>query len=148
MSIFVKITTLLSGLLLVRFVLSKFFAWPVSVQAFIEMAKPIGIDPTFFRLFTGVIIFIACLGLLINFYLLIRNRVKTQSKELIYTVFFYLYAIGAMTGALSAEYLLRDEPKMLLVIIALFILITSIINLFYLKKYDILGSFKSLSSSK
>lgn len=148
MSIFVKITTLLSGLLLVRFVLSKFFAWPVSVQAFIEMAKPIGIDPTFFRLFTGVIIFIACLGLLINFYLLIRNKVKTQSKELIYTVFFYLYAMGAMTGALLAEYLLRDEPKMLLVIIALFILVTSIINLFYLKKYDILGSLKSLSSSK
>lgn len=148
MSVFVKITTLLSGLLLVRFVLSKFFAWPVSVQAFIEMAKPIGVDPTFLRLSTGVIILIACLGLLINFYLLMRGKVKTQSKELIYTVFFYSYSIGTMTGALLAEYLLRDEPKMLLVIIALFILITSIINLLYLRKYDIFDSLKSLSSTK
>ena len=143
MSIFTKITTLLSGLLLIRFVLSKFFAWPVSVQAFIEMAKPIGIDPTFFRLFTGVIIMIACLGFLISFYLLIRNKVKTQSKELIYTAFFYIYGIGAMTGALLAEFVLRDEPKLPLVIIALFIVITSIINLLYLRKYDILGSLKS-----
>ncbi|WP_122893177.1 spermidine synthase family protein [Arcobacter peruensis] len=148
MSIFTKITTLLSGLLLIRFVLSKFFAWPVSVQAFIEMAKPIGIDPTFFRLFTGVIIMIACLGFLISFYLLIRNKVRTQSKELIYTVFFYLYGIGAMIGALLAEFILRDEPKLPLVIIALFIVITSIINLLYLRKYDILSSLKSLSEKK
>ncbi len=148
MNIFVKITTLLSGLLLIRFVLSKFFAWPVSVQAFIEMAKPLGIDPTFFRLFTGVIILIACLGFLISFYLLLRRKVKNQSKELIYTVFFYLYGIGAMSGALLAEFILRDEPKILLVIIALFIVITSIINLIYLRKYDILGSLKSLSCSK
>lgn len=148
MNIFVKITTLLSGLLLIRFVLSKFFAWPVSVQAFIEMAKPLGIDPTFFRLFTGVIILIACLGFLISFYLLLRRKVKNQSKELIYTVFFYLYGIGAMSGALLAEFILRDEPKMLLVIIALFIVITSIINLIYLRKYDILASLKSLSCSK
>jgi len=148
MSIFTKITTLLSGLLLIRFVLSKFFAWPVSVQAFIEMAKPIGIDPTFFRLFTGVIIMIACLGFLISFYLLIRNKVRTQSKELIYTAFFYLYGIGAMIGALLAEFILRDEPKLPLVIIALFIVITSIINLLYLRKYDILSSLKSLSEKK
>lgn len=148
MNIFVKITTLLSGLLLIRFVLSKFFAWPVSVQAFIEMAKPLGIDPTFFRLFTGVIILIACLGFLISFYLLLRRKVKNQSKELIYAVFFYLYGIGAMSGALLAEFILRDEPKMLLVIIALFIVITSIINLIYLRKYDILASLKSLSCSK
>ncbi|APW65376.1 hypothetical protein LPB137_05705 [Poseidonibacter parvus] len=148
MSIFTKITTLLSGLLLIRFVLSKFFAWPVSVQAFIEMAKPIGIDPTFFRLFTGVIIMIACLGFLISFYLLIRNKVRTQSKELIYIVFFYLYGIGAMIGALLAEFILRDEPKLPLVIIALFIVITSIINLLYLRKYDILSSLKSLSEKK
>jgi len=147
MNIFMKITTLLSGLLLVRFVISKFFAWPISVQAFIEMAKPIGIDPTFFRLFTGVIILIACVGFLISFYLLIRNRVKAQSKELIYTAFFYLYGIGAMIGALVAEFLLRDEPKLPLVIIALFIVITSMINLLYLKRYDILGSLKSLSNS-
>jgi hypothetical protein len=148
MSIFVKTTTLLSALLLIRFVISKFLAWPISVQAFIEMAKPIGIDPTFFRLFTGVIIGIACLGFLISFYLLIRGKVKTASKELIYTVFFYSYGIGAMTGALLAEFFLRDEPKMPLVIIALFIVITSIINLLYLRKYDILGSLKSLSSKQ
>jgi len=148
MNIFTRIITLLSGLLLVRFVLSKFFAWPVSVQAFIEMAKPLAIDPTFFRLFTGVIICIACLGYFISFYLMIRNKIKQNSKELIYTIFFNLYGIGAMTGALAAEFFLREQPKFPLVIIAIFIMSASIINLIYLRKFEMIESSKKILFSK
>ena len=51
MNTFLKATQFVNGCLLVRFSLSKLMAWPISVKAFIEMAKPIGIDPTFFRIF-------------------------------------------------------------------------------------------------
>jgi len=142
-----KITAFLNGLLLVRFVLSKFMAWPVSVQAFIEMAQPIGLDPTMFRLGTGVIILSTCLGHFANFYLLITGKVKENTKALVYSVFFNCYGIGVMIGALCAEFLLRDHAKTPLVVIALFMLITSAINVLYLRKFDICGSLKLFSSS-
>jgi len=148
MKLFMNVTLFLNGLLLIRFVVSKFMAWPVSVQAFIEMAQPIGLDPTMFRLTTGVIILITCLGYFFNFYLSIAGKVKENTKALIYSVFFNCYGIGVMIGALSAEFLLRDHAKVPLVIIALFILITSIINILYLRKFDISKSLKLFSSAK
>jgi hypothetical protein len=134
MNKFMKITNLLSGILLIRFSLSKLFAWPISVKAFIEMAKPIGIDPTFFRLFTGVVITTICLGYFYSFYLLFRNKVQPNTKEVTYSMFFNFIGAGVMIGALTAEFLLRVEPKWPLVFIALFIVITSVINFSNLKK--------------
>jgi hypothetical protein len=131
-----KITSFLSGLLLIKFSLSKLFAWPISVKAFIEMAKPIGVDPTFFRLFTGIIITIICLGYFYSFYLLFRNKVQPNTKEVIYSMLFNLLGAGVMIGALIAEFLLRVEPKWPLVIIALFIVISSVLNLLSLKNID------------
>ena len=52
--IYIAISSLLSGLILSRFAISKLTGWEISVKAFIEMAKPLGIDPTFFRIFTGI----------------------------------------------------------------------------------------------
>jgi hypothetical protein len=98
------------------------------------MAKPIGIDPTFFRLFTGVVITIICLGYFYSFYLLVRNKVQSNTKEIIYSMFFNFIGTGVMIGALTAEFLLRVEPKWPLVFIALFIVITSVINFSNLKK--------------
>ena len=147
MNLFMKVTAFLNGLLFVRFVVSKFMAWPVSVEAFIEMAQPIGVDPTVFRLTTGVIILSACLAYFTIFYLLMTGKVKENTKTLIYSVFFNCYGIGVMIGALSAEFLLRDHAKVPLVIIALFILITSAINVLYLRKFDISKSLKLFSTS-
>lgn len=134
MNNFMKITNFLSGLLLIRFALSKLFAWPISVKAFIEMAKPIGVDPTFFRLFTGVIITTTCLGYFYSFYLLALNKIQARTKEINHSMLFNLIGTGVMVGALGAEFFLRNEPKWPLVYIALFIVITSIINFFNLIK--------------
>ena len=142
MSKFIIITNFLSGLLLIRFSLSKLFAWPISVKAFIEMAKPIGIDPTFFRLFTGVIITSICLGYFYSFYLLIRKKVQANTKGVIYSATANLIGTGVMVGALIAEFFLRVEPKWPLVIIALFIIVTSVINIITLKKIDNFESVK------
>lgn len=147
MSKFILITNFLSGLLLIRFSLSKLFAWPISVKAFIEMAKPIGIDPTFFRLFTGVIITSICLGYFYSFYLVLRDKVQASTKELIYSAAANLLGISVMVGALIAEFFLRVEPKWPLVIIALFIIITSLISLLKLKSIDNFNSLKLFKKS-
>jgi hypothetical protein len=148
MNKFMKITNLLSGLLLIRFSLSKLFAWPISVNAFIEMAKPIGIDPTFFRLFTGVIITTICLGYFYSFFILIRNKVKANTKEVIYATFFNLLGAGVMVGALISEFALRVEPKWPLVFIATFIVVSSVINFFTLKKIDNFNSLTLFTKSR
>ncbi len=120
------ITTFLNGAVLVRFSLSKLFAWPISVKAFVEMAKPLGIDPTFFRLSTGVLITTICLGYFLSFYLLITKKYKENIK----TIFgANLLGTGVMIGALISEYGLRVTPKMPLVFIATFIVITSVFQM-------------------
>lgn len=132
MKYFLRITQLFSGLLLIRFSISKLFAWPISVNAFIEMAKPIGIDPTFFRLFTGVIISTVCLSYLIGFYFLLKKKLATT--QLKFVLFSNILGTGVMLGALLSEFFLRVEPKWILVYIASFIVISSIVNALYLSK--------------
>ncbi|WP_372655911.1 hypothetical protein [Halobacteriovorax sp.] len=123
------ITNFINGLLLVRFSLSKLFAWPISVKAFIEMAKPLGIDPTFFRLFTGVIITSICLGYFANFYLIISKKAQVAIKGIPFIQLSNIVGIGVMIGALISEFALREVPKWPLVIIASVIILFSILNL-------------------
>lgn len=123
------ITNFLNGLLLVRFSLSKLFAWPISVKAFVEMAKPLGIDPTFFRLFTGVIITTICLGYFTNFYLIVSKKVQLTIKGIPFIQLSNLIGIGVMVGALISEFALREVPKWPLVIIAIVIILFSILNI-------------------
>lgn len=97
------------------------------VEQFIEMAKPIGIDPTFFRMFTGVILLIiAVLYILNSLGLFLKNK---KPNPLVYVL-----GIGVMLGALLSEFLLRTEPKWVLVILALFITSISTVNFLLLKK--------------
>lgn len=129
MKTLVVITNLISGLLLVRFSISKLFAWPISVTAFVEMAKPLGIDPTFFRLSTGVLITAICLGYLTNFILLVTKKEKLSLKGYPFIMLSNLLGIGVMIGALISEFALRVEPKWPLVIIASVIILFSIFNI-------------------
>ncbi len=128
------VTNFINGLLLVRFSLSKLFAWPISVKAFVEMAKPLGIDPTFFRLFTGVIITSICLGYFTNFYLMISKKVQASIKGVPFIILSNIVGIGVMVGALISEFALREVPKWPLVIIAAVIILFSILNLTQFKK--------------
>ncbi|MEC7276273.1 MAG: hypothetical protein VXV96_08125 [Bdellovibrionota bacterium] len=134
MNLFTKITLFINGALLVRFSLSKLFAWPISVQAFIEMAQPLSLDPTFFRISTGVIISITCLSYFISFFFGITKRELRSLKSMLYTLFSNALGIIVMSGALLAEFFLRVQPKWPLVVIAIFIATTSLINLILLKK--------------
>lgn len=99
------------------------------------MAKPLVIDPTFFRISKGILISMVVLGYLVTalFSLINKNNLLyipfTQWAK-----FTNLLGVLTMIGVLVAEYSLRDEPKMMLVYIALGIVSVSAINLFIIKK--------------
>jgi len=128
----------ISGLLLVRFTISKFAAWPVSVAAFVDMAKPLGIDPTFFRIGTGFVIGYAAISFFANSLILILNKEGNKRIKLLYT-FNSLYASGAMVGALISEFFLRSNPKWPLVYIATGIVVIAMANL--LSRYSKISEF-------
>lgn len=124
--IFIASTSLLIGLVFIRFSLSKLASNPMVVEQFIEMAKPIGVDPTFFRMSTGVLLLIiAVLYILSALGVIFKSR---KPNPLV-----YLLGIGIMLGALLSEFLLRTEPKWMLVVIALFITTFSTINFLMLR---------------
>jgi len=131
------ITNLLMGTVLSRFAISKLTGWDISVKAFIEMAKPLGIDPTFFRISTGIIISAVVLGYFATaiFSLIKKNSLMNSKIPFkIWASFTNLFGLLTMLGALTAEFSLRVQPKMLLVYIALGIVFFSAINIFILNK--------------
>ncbi len=119
---------LIAGLILTRFTISKFAAWPVSVAAFEDMAKPLGIDPTFFRIGTGFIIGFAAISFFINCIIILLNKQSHAKCIRLFTVNIF-YSFGAMIGALFAEFLLRSSVKWPLVYIAIGVLVISLANL-------------------
>jgi len=130
------ITNLLMGLVLSRFAISKLTGWDISVKAFIEMAKPLGIDPTFFRVFTGVIILFIFLGYLVtSLFTLLENKMQDKQKMsyILFVKLTNLAGLLTMGGALLAEYFLRVEPKLLLVYIAIGVIVFSSINLYIIQ---------------
>ena len=126
------ITNLIMGSVLSRFAISKLTGWEISVKAFIEMAEPLGIDPAFFRVSTGIVIAAAVIAYLTTavFSLLRNNKViKSKIQFAKWATFANLFGLLTMTGALIAEFLLRVQPKWLLVYIAITIIIFSILNI-------------------
>jgi len=134
---------ILAALILVRFTVSKFAAWPVSVAGFVDMAKPLGIDPTLFRISTGFIIGFAALSFFINVLLIALKKSETRLRLLAFNI---VYAIGAMTGALFSEFFLRSSVKWPLVAIAVAVIALSITN-FVVHRGPILRSLRSRSSA-
>jgi len=131
------------GIVLSRFAISKLAAWDISVKAFIEMAKPLGIDPTFFRLSTGVLISAVVIAYLVTavFSLLRRNTIPKYNIPFSqWAMLTNLFGLLTMVGALIAEYSLRIEPKMMLVYIAASIVTISAINIFLLNKQQSIRS--------
>ncbi len=125
------------GVVLSRFAISKLTGWEISVKAFIEMAKPLGIDPTLFRVFTGIIISAVVLGFLLTaIFSLAKNNsvIKSKIQFTKWASFANLFGLLTMVGALIAEFSLRVQPKWLLVYIALGIIFFSATNIFILKR--------------
>lgn len=135
--IVVSITSLLMGIILIRFSISKLAGWEISVNAFIEMARPLSINPTSFRLFTGVQITILCLSYIATaFYTLFQHKPLFSSRLNYFklSVFANIFGFITMVGALLAEFFLRVQPKWPLVYIATGIIIFSMLNAFIINR--------------
>lgn len=122
-------TSILMGLVLLRFSLSKILGEEESVNQFIEMAKPIGVNPTFFRVFIGGIMLIVSVLYLVNAIFVIKKRELPAYLDKV-----YLLGVLIMLGALMSEFLLRVSPKYSLVILSLIIIGFSSINFLFLSK--------------
>jgi len=130
MSKFFMFTHFFNAAILVRFAISKLFAWPISVAAFIEMAKPIGLDPTFFRIFTGITLSFVILGYALSLYLIAQKGFPNNKVSLHLVRASNFLGLSVMTGALFSEFLLRTTPKWPLVFIAATVVIFSALNLY------------------
>lgn len=131
----VFITNLLMGAILSRFAISKLTGWEISVKAFIEMAKPLGIDPTFFRISTGILISAVVIGYLSTaIFSVFKNKSDFKISFANWAISANLFGLLTMVGALIAEFSLRVQPKWLLVYIALGVVLFSAINIFILNK--------------
>ncbi|MFA6677227.1 MAG: hypothetical protein WCS34_06520 [Bacteroidales bacterium] len=134
------VTNSVMGVVLSRFAISKLAGWDISVKAFIEMAKPLGIDPTFFRIATGIVISAVVISYFLTaiFSLLKHNNLFTDKIPFkMWASFANLFGLLTMVGALLSEFLLRVQPKMLLVYISSGIVLLSAVNILILnsKKY-------------
>ncbi|MGQ1784532.1 MULTISPECIES: hypothetical protein [unclassified Saccharicrinis] len=135
--IVVGVSSLLMSIVLIRFSISKLAGWEVSVNAFIEMAKPLSINPTFFRLITGVQISILCLSYMATaLYTLFMGKKYFFSPLSYYklSVFANTFGFITMVGALLAEFFLRIQPKWPLVYIAIGIIFFSILNAYIINR--------------
>ena len=104
------------AIILSRFAISKLAGWDVSIEAFIEMAKPLGINSSFFRISTGILILAVVLGYLATaIYSLIRKNVENNYKISFtkWATYANLLGLATMVGALIAEFSLRAQPKWL-----------------------------------
>ncbi len=133
MSNFFRFTHFFNAAILVRFAISKLFAWPISVAAFIEMAKPLGIDPTFFRIFTGLTLTVVITGYAVSLFLIARKEFPRTKEALVVVGASNVLGGSVMIGALLSEFLLRVSPKWPLVCIATAIVIFSALNLLKLR---------------
>jgi len=129
MSKFFMFTHFFNAAVLVRFAISKLFAWPISVAAFIEMAKPLGIDPTFFRIFTGITLTVVIIGYSISLYLIAKKGFPKKKESAYWVGAANVLGGSVMVGALFSEFLLRVSPKWPLVYIATAVVVFSALNL-------------------
>ena len=131
------ITNILMAVVLSRFSISKLAGWEISVQAFIEMAKSLGINPTFFRISTGILITIVVIGYFATAIFSLLNKAYKSNTTVPFTKWAtYANILGLLTmvGALIAEFSLRVQPKWLLIYIAIGIILLSIVNILIIKK--------------
>lgn len=137
MRLFIFITNIIMGIVLSRFAISKLAGWDISVNAFIEMAKPIGIDPTFFRIVTGFLILTVTLGYIFTaLYTVLIGKLRFKFSYALFAKGANLLGLLTMVGALIAEFTLRVQPKWLLVYIAAGVVLLSATNLYLLKNTE------------
>lgn len=123
MKIINKIINSISILTMGYFAIPKLLGMPMSVKGFQQFEQTLQINADFFRIFTGLSE-ISMAILILYFAISQKTRVG---------IFAYAFLLITMLTALGLEFFARPEPKILLVIIAIVLVIFSVYQLFYLK---------------
>ncbi|AEE20956.1 DoxX family protein [Dokdonia sp. 4H-3-7-5] len=132
-----KISTIANILTVVTILAIGYFAIPKligleqSIKGFSNFNERIGIPNNIARCVTGVVELITAVLLLLSLTL--------KSKREVTHILGYLLLTGTMLGGLLTEYLIRPEPKMMLVYIAIALLIIAVyqlLNTYALKTVD------------
>lgn len=122
-----KIITLsiniISILAMAFFAIPKLLGQPTSVAGFKQFEKVIPLDAQFFMIFTGISELSMAILIL---YFAITQKIKVG-------IFAYAFLLITMITALGLEFFARPEPKMVLVIIAIVLVIFSVYQLLILK---------------
>jgi hypothetical protein len=117
------IINVISILAMTFFAIPKLLAKPTSVAGFKQFEKSIHLNADFFMIFTGISELSMALLIL---YFLIKQKTNIG-------LFAFAFLLITMISALGLEFFARPEPKMLLVIIAIVLVIFSVYQLLYLK---------------
>lgn len=115
-----------SVLVLLFFAIPKILGLPKSVDGFTQFESVLGIDATFFRIFTGISELV--LAILILIFALRNNKIIGK--------FAYLFLLVMMLTALAIEFFVRVQPEILLVVIAVILSLFSIYKLKSIKNHE------------
>ncbi|PPK92554.1 DoxX-like protein [Nonlabens xylanidelens] len=118
-----KSINILSILAMTFFAIPKLLGKPTSVAGFKQFEKVIPLDAEFFMIFTGISELSMAILIL---YFAITHKIKVG-------MFAYAFLLITMITALGLEFIARPEPKMVLVIIAIVLVIFSVYQLLTLK---------------
>ncbi|MGJ8549546.1 MULTISPECIES: DoxX family protein [Winogradskyella] len=124
MNLFNKISNFVAAGLMLFFAIPKLVGVEKSVQGFKQFQSLVPLDPTVFRIFTGVVELAIALLLLAYAIKNINNLGKLA----------YFLLLSTMIGGLTMEFFARPKPEMLLVVIALVLSALSIYKLKLLLK--------------
>lgn len=120
------ISQIINGISIVTmayFAIPKLLAMPESVAGFRQFESLVPIDADIFRVFTGLSEISMAILLL---YFAISDKVKVGIAT-------YLFLLTTMFTALGLEFFARPEPKTLLVVIAIVLVIFSVYQITSLK---------------
>ncbi|TVZ22796.1 DoxX-like protein [Dokdonia sp. Hel_I_63] len=124
-----KLLTIITIVAIGYFALPKLIGLEQSVKGFSNFNEVIGIPNNIARYVTGVVELITAILLILSL---------TRKSEVAH-ILGYLLLTGTMLGGLLTEYLIRPEPKMMLVYIAIALLIIAVyqlLNTYSLKTVD------------
>lgn len=109
MNIFNKVSNFIAAGLMLFFAIPKLIGLEKSVQGFEQFKSLVPLDPTIFRLFTGVV------ELAIAVLLLVYAIKQTLSLGQLA----YFLLLSTMFGGLIMEFFARPKPELMLVVIAI-----------------------------
>jgi len=114
-----NILNAITVIIMVFFAIPKLTGMPRSIEGFEQFEIALGIPATFFRIFTGISE-VALAGLLIFAFVYEKPRLEKIA---------FAFLLITMLTAILLELLARPEPKLILVVIAIFLAIGAIYKL-------------------